>query len=363
MDLTSLSLEQKVGQLFFIGIPGPELDVPTNSILDDVGPGGICLFARNIKSREQTRELNDALREQLPVVPLISVDEEGGLVDRLRRIMTPIPAAGLMRSAQDAAMLGQIVGRSLSLLGFNMDFAPVVDVVTEERGRQSNGLYNRPFGKSADDVIAMAGAFNDEIRRYGIRSCIKHFPGYGATTVDSHEELPVVEITEDEFQTLDLEPYRQLLPQADSVMIAHATYPNVALQEHDRNGRLLPSSLSHNFVSDLLRGQLDFDGLVVTDDLEMGAVIKNYGIGDACVMAINAGCDMLAICADQQRIRDGYRAVLSAAQTGDIPLQQIDRSVQRIASLKQKISPPPAFDNGALDELCSDTTSLVERLG
>src|SRR6478609_3044765 len=112
MDLSSLSLEQKVGQLFFIGIPGPEPDDATRSILGDVQPGGVCLFARNIKTREQTRGLNDGLRAALPVTPLISIDEEGGLVDRLRRIMTPLPAAGLMRSADDAALLGQIVGGS-----------------------------------------------------------------------------------------------------------------------------------------------------------------------------------------------------------------------------------------------------------
>ena len=362
MDLTSLSLEQKVGQLFFIGIPGPEIDGPTLSILKDISPGGVCLFARNIKAREQTRNLNDQLRSTLSVAPLLSVDEEGGLVDRLRRIMTPLPAAGLMRSEEDAAVLGQIVGRALSLLGFNMDFAPVVDVVTAERGQQSNGLYDRPFGASVDDVVRRAGAFNTAIRSSGIFSCIKHFPGYGATKVDSHEELPVVDITEDEFQNIDLAPYRHLLPYADSVMVAHSTYPNVALQEHDQGGGMLPSSLSRNFVTKLLREELGFDGLVVTDDLEMGAVIKNYGIGDACVMAVQAGCDMLAICADQQRIRDGHQAVLAAAQGGNIPVSQIDASVARIASLKEKISSPPAFDNAALDDLCRETTALVERL-
>src|SRR4051812_43370783 len=131
MDLTSLSLEQKVGQLFFIGISGPGLDEATRSLLQEVQPGGICLFARNIKTREQTRSLNDSLHDFLRVTPLISVDEEGGLVDRLRRIMTPLPAAGLMRNDEDAAILGQIVGQALSVLGFNMDFAPVVDVVTK----------------------------------------------------------------------------------------------------------------------------------------------------------------------------------------------------------------------------------------
>jgi len=362
MDLSALSLEQKVGQLFFIGIPGPELDAQTRELLDDVQPGGVCLFARNIRSREQTRGLNDDLTTYLATQPLISVDQEGGLVDRLRRIMTPLPAAGLLRSVEEVRTLGRIVGEELSILGFNMDFAPVVDVVTEERGKVSNGLHNRPFGSSVADVVELAGAFNSEIRSRGIFSCIKHFPGYGATKVDSHEELPVVDISEEEFDSIDLEPYRQLLTVADSVMIAHSTYPRVGLQEHDQSGKLLPSSLSKAFITTLLRGQLGYKGLAVTDDLEMGAIIKNYGIGQACKMAVNAGVDMLAICADVDRIRAGYRAVLEAVNSGAIAEQRLTDSLERIAAVKDRTATPTAFDNSRLDQLSADTADLVSQL-
>jgi beta-N-acetylhexosaminidase len=362
MDLSSLSLEQKVGQLFFIGIPGPELDAPTRELLDQVQPGGVCLFARNIKSREQTRDLNDRLTNYIATKPLISIDQEGGLVDRLRRIMTPLPAAGLLTSVEQVRTLGRIVGEELSILGFNMDFAPVVDVVTEERRKVPNGLYNRPFGSLVADVVELAGAFNSEIRSHGIFSCIKHFPGYGATKVDSHEELPVVDISEDEFNSMDLEPYRQLLPVADSVMIAHSTYPKVGLQERDQSGKLLPSSLSKAFITTLLRGHLGYNGLAVTDDLEMGAIIKNYGIGDACKMAVNAGVDMLAICADVDRIRDGYGAVLEAATSGEIAEDRLTASLERIAAAKARLAMPAAFDNSRLDQLSADTADLVAQL-
>ncbi|HEY2846320.1 MAG TPA: glycoside hydrolase family 3 N-terminal domain-containing protein [Pyrinomonadaceae bacterium] len=361
MDLTSLSLEQKVGQLFFIGIPGPELDAPTRELLDTVRPGGVCLFARNIKSREQTRKLNDDLTRYL-ANPLISVDQEGGLVDRLRRIMTPLPAAGLLKSVEDVQTLGRIVGEELSILAFNMDFAPVVDVVTEERGKVSNGLFNRPFGRSVADVVELAGAFNDEIRGHGILSCMKHFPGYGATRVDSHEELPVVEISETEFNKIDLEPYRQLLPKADSVMIAHSTYPNVRLQERDQSGKLLPSSLSKAFVTTLLREGLGFDRLVVTDDLEMGAIMNTYGIGEACKMAVLAGCDMLAICADPGRIVEGYQAVLAAAQGGVISEDRLNASMARIAKTKASVVDRYPFDEARLDALSAETADLVARV-
>jgi beta-N-acetylhexosaminidase len=362
MDLNSLSLEEKVGQLFFIGIPGPDLDDPTRGLLDTANPGGVCLFARNIRSREQTRKLNGDLTTYLATKPLISIDQEGGLVDRLRRIMTPLPAAGSVRRTEQAQTLGRIVGEELSMLGFNMDFAPVVDVVTEERGRVSNGLYNRAFGSSVEDVVELAGAFNAEIRRQGILSCVKHFPGYGATQVDSHEELPIVEITEDEFTSIDLEPYRQLLPAADSVMIAHATYPKLGLQERGPYGKLLPSSLSRAFVTTLLRERLGFSGLAITDDLEMGAIIKNYGIGEACKMAVNAGADMLAICADPTRIRDGYRAVLEAFKTGEVSEDRLRSSLERIAKIKDLIGPEPAFDNSRLDQLSDQTAELAARL-
>lgn len=361
MDLNSLTLEQKVGQLFFIGIPGAELDEPTRELLDTIHPGGICLFARNIKSREQTRKLNDDLMAYL-ASPLISVDQEGGLVDRLRRIMTPLPAAGLLKTIEDVETLGRIVGEELSILGFNMDFAPVVDVVTEARGKVANGLYNRPFGSSVTDVVELAGAFNAKIKSYNILSCIKHFPGYGATRVDSHEQLPVVDISEEEFSSIDLEPYRQLLPAADSVMIAHSTYPNIGLQELDQNGKLLPSSLSHAFVTTLLRERLGFEGLVVTDDLEMGAIMNTYGIGEACKMAILAGCDMLAICADPARIVEGYEAVLSAAQSGAISEDRLDESIARIAKMRASITERLPFDNARLDAISAMTVDLVARV-
>jgi beta-N-acetylhexosaminidase len=363
IDLNSLPIEQKVGQLFFIGIPGPEIDDATERLLHTVMPGGICLFARNIKVREQTRKLLDDLSSRFPVAPLLSVDQEGGLVDRLRRIMTPMPAAGSLRTANDARQLGSIVGESLSVLGFNMDFAPVVDVVTPERGEHSNGLYNRPFGTSKESVVEFASAFSNGLHDNGILNCLKHFPGYGATKVDSHEELPFVEVSDDELQEVDLMPYREMLPDADAVMVGHTVFPRSSLQEVDESGKLLPSSLSKAFITTLLREQLGYDGLVVSDDLEMGAIIKNYGVGDACKTAVKAGSDMLAICADPERITAGFRAVLAAVGAGEISEARIDESLGRIAEAKTRTSLPPPFDNARLDELSAQTAELVSRLG
>ena len=130
-SLNSLSLSQKIGQLFFIGIAGPEIDAETEDLLAEISPGGVCLFSRNIRDPLQTRELLDDIRQFLPVIPLLSIDQEGGLVDRLRRVITPMPAAAKLTSTAEAETLGALVGETLSILGFNMDFAPVVDVMTE----------------------------------------------------------------------------------------------------------------------------------------------------------------------------------------------------------------------------------------
>ena len=363
-QLRSLTLEQKIGQLFFIGIDGPELDTATERLLDEVSPGGICLFARNIKAAQQTRGLLDAIRDRSTTLPFLSIDQEGGLVDRLRRVLTPMPAANKITNAADAAELGKIIADALATLGFNMDFAPVVDVVDELRAGQTNGLLSREFGRSKDEVVELAGAFLASLQNGGIIGCLKHFPGLGASQVDSHEELPQVLIDEDELTDVDLFPYRELLRTSgiSAVMAAHVAFPRHSLQETDENGKLLPSSLSKNFISTLLRGRLGFDGLVITDDLEMGAIVRNYGIGEACKMAVSAGVDMLAICADTGRIREGYNAVLSSVRIGEIAESRIDESLVRIATVRSKLCPPSEFDTNKLTRLSERIAALNENL-
>ena len=361
-SITSLPLPQKIGQLFFVGISGPVIDAATRKILHDISPGGVCLFARNIKEGHQTRYLLDELRNALPVVPFLSIDQEGGLVDRLRRIITPMPAAHKLRTPEDAAALAQIIGEALRILGFNMDFAPVVDVVGSDRVQTSNGLFSRIYGNSAQEVVERAGPFFDTLKSNGVLGCLKHFPGLGAAEVDSHEELPSVNISREVLESVDLYPYKKLLRQNVPVMVAHACYPNLDLQERDRNGKLLPSSLSSNIVSGLLRTDLNWNGLVITDDLEMGAIVKNYGIGDACRMAIGAGVDMLAICAGIDSIYEGFRAISAAVESGEIAEGRLDRSLERIASAKSLLSEPLPFDPEKINALSQRVAELNARL-
>jgi len=362
--MPSYSIEQKIGQLFFIGVPRPEIDGSTEKLLSEVGPGGICLFARNIKTPQQTRSLLDGVRSALPFEPFLSVDQEGGRVDRLRRVITPMPAANRFKNAADVIEFARINAEVLRLLGFNMNFAPVVDVVDEMRESATNGLYSRAFGRSSDEVTDLAGAFLNELQDGGIVGCIKHFPGLGAALVDSHDELPSVNIPKEELIESDLVPYRKMIASdsAKMVMIAHAAYPLLDLQENDQNGRLLPSSLSFHIVTNLLREKIGFGGIAITDDLEMGAIVKNYGIGEACKMAINAGNDMLAICANEDAVREGYEAILGAVQNGRIMKSRIEEAESRIQILRTGLSNPLLFDPDRLAQLSSQIADLGLRL-
>ncbi|MEO5857393.1 MAG: glycoside hydrolase family 3 N-terminal domain-containing protein [Pyrinomonadaceae bacterium] len=364
IDLSSLSIEQKIGQLFFIGIPGPDLDQATQDLIAAIQPGGVCVFARNIKELAQTRQLLDGLHSAISITPFLSIDQEGGRVDRLRRVLTPMPAAGQLRDAADAEELGDIIGESLSLLGFNMDFAPVVDVIDDARKNLVNGLQSRGLGRSKEDVVEMSAAFLNALERHGILGCLKHFPGLAASQVDSHEELPVVPITDNDLNDIDLHPYRELIathPNAP-VMVAHAAYPNTRLQEMDDNGKLLPSSLSRRVVTDLLRDELNFKGVAVTDDMEMGAIVRNYGMGEACKMAIKAGQDMLAICASVDAIHEGHEGISKAVCDGSISEERLNESVGRVLALKESIPERVAFDAQRLTELNDRINNLNNNL-
>ena len=360
-----LTLNQKIGQLFFIGLPGTEIDANTGKLLEKISPGGVCLFSRNIRTARQTRELLNNLREVLPVEPFISLDQEGGLVDRLRRVITPMPSAQVFTekgNPETVEKMAGITAEVIRILGFNMNFAPVVDVIDEERNKFVNGLYSRGLGKSKEDVARFASGYLKTLQDKGCIGTIKHFPGYGATEVDSHEELPTVNLSNHQLFETDLFPYLELFKSAQvyAVMVGHAAYPQIDLQEKDSLGRFLPSSLSRNFITSLLREKLGFQNVVLTDDLEMGAIIKNYGMGEAAKMAIKAGNDFLLICADPERMVEAFNAVKETVERGGISESRINESLERNLKVKTHLKPPLPFDETRLQELSDDVKNLIE---
>jgi len=367
-SLQSLSLEQQVGQFFFIGLPGTELDAEARALIEEVQPGGIIIFGRNVASAQQLRSLLDGVREMLPN-PLIGVDQEGGLVDRLRKIFTPMPAARTIREHGDLAAaraLGRITGEALRILGFNMTFAPVMSIMTDERDLLSNGLYSRSFGRSPGEVLGYTTVYLRGLQETGIVGCLKHFPGIGAGEVDSHEQMPLVSLTHDDLMAQDLAPYIELFQRKDDrvrcVMVSHGGFPNIDITKGLTGGLLEPASLSHNIVTNLLRNELGYQHLVVTDDLEMGAIAKHCEIEAASVRAFLAGEDMMLICAHPEIIRRGYHSLLEVARAGKLPEDRVTGSLGRIAAMKSIIEPPATFYIDKFKALSDETAKLNETL-
>src|SRR5918997_4795791 len=367
--LQSLPLEHQIGQLLFIGLPGPELDAEARALLEEINPGGIIVFGRNVAEPEQLRGLLDGVRAMLRVEPLVGIDQEGGLVDRLRKICTPMPAARVIRQHGDLAAArahGRITGEVLRLLGFNMNFAPVMSIMTEDRDLLSNGLYSRSFGRSPGEVLGYTMVYLRGLQGTGCLGCAKHFPGIGAGEVDSHDEMPVISLTHDDLIAQDLAPYIELFQREDNMvralMVSHGGFPNIDINRGVAGGRLIPASINHQIVTRLLREELGYDGLVLTDDLEMGAISRHYEIEDSSLKAIQAGEDMVLICARPDLIRRGYEALLGAARDKVISEERIDESLRRIAAYKSLAQPPLPFDRGRFQELSAAVAQLNVKL-
>ncbi|HEY6804136.1 MAG TPA: glycoside hydrolase family 3 N-terminal domain-containing protein [Pyrinomonadaceae bacterium] len=366
---SSLPLEQQVGQFFFIGIPGTELDEDTRDLIREVQPGGVIIFGRNVVAPEQLRALLDSVRELLPTPPLLGIDQEGGLVDRLRKIFTPMPSARTIRQHGDLAAaraLGRVTGEVLRMFGFNLNFAPVMSIMTDDRDLLSNGLYSRSYGRSPGEVLGYTTVYMRGLQGTGMLGCLKHFPGIGAGEVDSHEEIPIVKLTHDDLIAQDLAPYIELFQRRDDrvrcVMVSHGAFPNINIKEETTGGLLEPASVNYAIVTELLREELGYQYLVVTDDMEMGAIARHYQIEDAAVKAFMAGEDMLLICADPEKIRRGYRSLLSAVKDGRVPQPRLQASLRRIEATKSIMAPPDPFDPDRFQALAEEINKLNAKL-
>jgi beta-N-acetylhexosaminidase len=247
-----------------------------------------------------------------------------------------------------------------------MNFAPVMSIMTDERDLLSNGLYSRSFGRSPGEVLGYTTVYLRGLQETGIVGCLKHFPGIGAGEVDSHEQMPMVRLSHDDLMAQDLAPYIELFQRRDDrvrcVMVSHGGFPNIDIMKGVTGGLLEPASLSHNIVTNLLRGELAYQHLVVTDDLEMGAIAKHCEIEAAVVRAFRAGNDMMLICAHPDTIRRGYQSLLAAARDNELPKDRMRASLKRIAAMKSIVKPPPAFDNDSFQRLSEETTRLNEKL-
>ncbi len=318
------------GQLFLLGVPGPELDSESARLFRKIQPGGFILFGRNIESPAQLRRLIDDLRDLSDVEPVITIDQEGGRVSRLKLVGNEPPNAQQLRDRDDLELIkkhGDITGRLLRVLGFNMDLCPVLDISFDDEA--DNSLRGRCYGRSVGEVVRKAGAFNDGLRATGILSCGKHFPGYSSAGLDPHHELPRLERTRAAMEADELAVFRAFAKSVDSMMIGH-----IAISGLDDVNR--PASLSPAIIRDLLRDDLGFDGLVMTDDLDMGAILNHYGFDETMRLGIAAGNDLLMIC---HRIEMAAAARAAIEPLGD----RLAPALASVARCKSRLAPPTAF--------------------
>jgi beta-N-acetylhexosaminidase len=317
-----------------------------------VQPGAFILFGRNIESATQLRKLIDDLRDLSEIEPIITIDQEGGRVSRLRLIGNEPPNAQQLRDKDDVDLIrrhGDITGRLLRLFGFNLDLCPVLDISFDDDA--DNSLRGRCYGKTVEQVVRNAGAFNEAMRGQGIASCGKHFPGYSAAPSDAHYQLPRIDRTHEELEQNELAVFRQFVDRVDSMMICHGWYPCF---EKERT----PATLSRRIITDLLRDALGFSGLVMTDDLDMGAILTGYRLEDTIRLAINAGNDIVMICHRIPEI-ETVRAIL-----GKLPSDQIDPALDNAARFKKKLTSPDKFSENAFHNIDNEIWDLrVSVLG
>ena len=334
-----LSLENLAARCIMVGLPGPELDPETTEKLESLRPAGVILFKRNLVDPEQTRGLLRRCAASIGHAPLLAVDQEGGRVSRLERWVGPTPSANRLTraGARTVRAFGQATGRVLRSIGFNLDFAPVVDL---SRPDAANGIGDRAFDTEPEQVGRLARQFLLGLQGEGVAGCLKHFPGLGDSAVDSHQLLPTVDHDRPTLDTRDLAPFRELLDLTPCVMGGHGHYPAL-----DRDP--MPATCSRAIVSGLLRHELGFRGVIVSDDMEMGAIRDRDVNGAAAVEAIGAGCDLLLYCSDLERGLTAVAAIARAAEEDSGVRALLRESSARINQLARAW--PAALDGAVAD--------------
>jgi beta-N-acetylhexosaminidase len=324
---------RQVGQRFMIGFDGFAVSADARRLIRDFGVGSVILFKRNVDSPEQVaelvRELQSVARDASHELPLlVAVDQEGGRVARMREPWTvwpPMRAVGRLGSEEHARRVGEALALELKACGIRLDFAPVVDVDTNPKNPV---IGDRSFGDDPELVGRMAAAMIGGLQNAGVAACAKHFPGHGDTDVDSHLDLPAVDHPRSRLEDVELRPFRRAIAaRVATIMTAH-----VLVRELDDK---LPATLSPRIVQGLLREELGYGGVIVSDDLEMKAVAKHWGPGEAAVLAAQAGCDILPVCITHDAQVLALEALVRAQESGEIGFAATDDALARVRRLKQ----------------------------
>ena len=337
---SSPTLRQAVGQLLIMGFDGVEPSERLTKLLKSMRPGGVILFARNIEAARQVHSLLRACQKSVPTPLFRCVDMEGGVVDRLKQAVAPAPSAAAVFASGQRKFFrrhGALIGAECSALGFNTDFAPVMDLAFVP---SRSVLGSRAVSSQEKSASLYAREFLAGLRAAGIFGCGKHFPGLGEAALDTHKALPSVPKPFKLLWQQDLAPYRALHRQLTFVMVAHCAYPAVS-------GDSLPASLSAKWIDDILRRKIGYRGLIICDDLEMGGVLAAGSIEHAAVESLRAGADMFLVCQTEENVQRAWEAVLHAAEADPEFARRVRQAAARVAAQKKKLrklkkfSPPP----------------------
>lgn len=353
--LENLTLEQRVAQMFMVTLHGPQLTEVGGAFLRQWQPGAVVLFTSNIGTPQAMTRLTNAYQQAITsadgIPLLISIDQEGGVVQRLTEGFTVLPSPILVTatgSAEVAQQVGQMVGEELAAVGINMNLAPVADL---ETNRENPIIFRRSPGSDPHLAGAAAANFALGLQSQRVLATLKHFPGHGETSVDSHAELPIVRLDRERLEAVEIAAFREgVNAGAAAVMVAHIWYPALEPEEN------LPASLSYNIITGILREELGFQGLILTDAMDMGAIDTQYSYTKAAIMAIKAGVDIVSpgpgigLETQMQMIQ----GVIDAVHSGEISEARIDESVQRILDTKARF--------GILDWQPLDDTTASERV-
>ncbi len=302
-----MNLRQQVGQLIIAGVEGPELTALERAWLKLLQPGGVILFRRNIEQAPQVTTLLREVTEAAGAPLFRCVDLEGGLVDRLRDLIAPMPSpAAVFATGRRTHFTkhGRLIGQEAKALGFNAVFAPVLDLALPA---SASVMRTRVVSADPDEVVDYGLAFLEGLDAEGILGCGKHFPGLGGGALDSHHSMPLIERSWRELWDEDIAVFRTLAAKLPMIMVAHAAYPRVK--------DATPASISPYWISTVLRKRIGFDGLVVSDDMEMGGILTQASMEEAAVKAVLAGTDVIEICRDPALVVRAYEALLTEART------------------------------------------------
>ena len=334
---------REIGQLLIGSMPGTTISAEMRSLAREFAIGGVILFARNIEAPEQVAELSHDLQSLAPETPVwVSIDQEGGRVARLRAPFTEWPPMAVLGRCGDPAVASRFaaaLAAELKAVGITLDYAPVLDIHTNPKNPV---IGDRALAVDAAMVGTLGAAIVRGLQDNGVAACGKHFPGHGDTSVDSHDELPIVEHPPDRIRRVECVPFREAI-RADVafMMTAHLLVPSL--------DEATPATLSRRIVHDLLRQKLGFDGVILSDDLEMEALARTYALPEAAVQAIAAGCDGVLVCRARVQDRSGdieaqaavLEALVHAVEDGRIPYTRLEDALSRHRRAKERFLADP----------------------